>query len=644
MVYNNLYSYLKTLGGNRVSRKSSNPQSLGNPGSIANAMYDAQKKEITSSIAFGFSFIGAGLIAAAIGIIKYFSISSSLSDQAENYDAWAWLIIAAVGILVGVIGFISIMRSLVSLAQIGSWAKEAESHASPFQGQKLSRKVAAMNQAQSMDKPGMQSMAEESGAPKKRGFFKRGKEAKNKNNGDLYYKYNPQEKKNSPPVKAAPMMEQKFDYGINEDKKLTFADEFLKKNKRDPFAQYRKDLGISEEPEKEVQKKPQFIHSTSAVNKNSPTPSNQNSAPTQKPDLRKESNKPTEKTVLDLSVQEPSQNNKEVGFDLSLSYFAEEKALADEKALNESKDPKPIKTENNGSVEESSAGIEFSAPTETTFASETITAPSEAVTPKTEEISDEQTPEEKTTSENEVSSSSGIEITYGDHNESDDDMFFSLKTKPASVSQQPVQIQNQTQKQPQKPRDEAPVTQKSTSDSKTSSNKAPSSTVSLELDYNKNTKTEYDFSLFDEIDPKKKQTGTTAVTQSGNEDNFKKEKSDEQNSSFISDFAKGITESSDDADLLTVKLDAITENKTIQETDCEKSKSFSEMYLNKDNNKKQEEESDIIKNGTRAQRKFVDASEYDEWTCTKCGKVNQEYVGVCACGGRKPNGKKKKRK
>ena len=70
-----------------------------------------------------------------------------------------------------------------------------------------------------------------------------------------------------------------------------------------------------------------------------------------------------------------------------------------------------------------------------------------------------------------------------------------------------------------------------------------------------------------------------------------------------------------------------------------KKKSFSENYLNK-NGKNAEGNSDIIKNGTRSQRKFVDASEYDEWSCPECGKVNQEYVGICACGARKPRAKK----
>ena len=82
-----------------------------------------------------------------------------------------------------------------------------------------------------------------------------------------------------------------------------------------------------------------------------------------------------------------------------------------------------------------------------------------------------------------------------------------------------------------------------------------------------------------------------------------------------------------------------TPHKTRNTKSSKKKKSFSENYLNK-NGKNAEGNSDIIKNGSRSQRKFVDASEYDEWSCPQCGKVNQEYVGICACGARKPRAKK----
>ena len=72
----------------------------------------------------------------------------------------------------------------------------------------------------------------------------------------------------------------------------------------------------------------------------------------------------------------------------------------------------------------------------------------------------------------------------------------------------------------------------------------------------------------------------------------------------------------------------------------ERKKSFSEKFLNKNGSKAVQKSdqsgSQIVQNGTPAQRKFVDAADYDEWTCPGCGSVNQEYVGVCSCGERKP--------
>ena len=72
------------------------------------------------------------------------------------------------------------------------------------------------------------------------------------------------------------------------------------------------------------------------------------------------------------------------------------------------------------------------------------------------------------------------------------------------------------------------------------------------------------------------------------------------------------------------------------EEQAPRKKSFSEKFLSRNGRKDTSSDSEIVKGGTAAQRKFVDASEYDEWTCPGCGKVNQEYVGVCACGERKP--------
>lgn len=627
-----------------MSRKSNKADSIGNPSAIANAMYDAQKKEITSSMVLSLSFIAAGLIVAAIGIFQYFHIKGNMTDSSENIDAMAWVVIAGVGLLVGIIGLVSIMKSVVSLGQIGSWAKEAESHASPFQAQKLHRKVAAMNQSQSMKTPDNKGAAEAaSGQKPKFGFFKRGRENKEtQSSEDLYYKYNPQEKQQvRPPEKAAPMMEQKFDYGINEAKKLTFADEFLKKNKRDPFAQYRKELGIEEEPEEEVKQKPKFIinggtsqNPATAVTQN--TSVQQQAAATTMP-LRKAQEETPQ-------FNEDTNTSGELNFSLSLS--------------NDLSDAAP---KNNSSV----ISYEQEQPN--------TTAVQKAAPLQFEEVSVSNSP-------------------YGARNESDDDIFFSAKTV-TPPTQQTVTVQQQhftpnlaaalDKAAPQVP---APPT------------------VVLDLDYKKQRSSDdYDFSLYDEIDPNKakKQKAAQAQTPKNDDMFFGSSPTNEPNEApdthqqFISSFMNNIenqenknyalpnnempvqqqrpiqqqpqmsvqqqrpiqqqpqqmqaqqqiptqqqhqqvpTQQKQKTGPFTQKKKTSTPPKSRNTKTKREKKSFSEMFLN-NNGKSAEGNSDIVKNGTRAQRKFVDASEYDEWTCPECGKVNQEYVGVCACGARKP--------
>ena len=630
-----------------MSKKSKTPETIGNPSSIANAMYDAQKKEINSSMALSGSFIASGVIVALLGIYKYLSVKNSVTDSGESIDAMAWIVIAGVGLLVGIIGLVSIMKSIVSLKQIGSWAEEAESHASPFQGQKLNRKVAAMNQSHSMQKPGMSGDAEADKPGKaKFGIFKRGRDKNKQNNEDLYYKYNPQEKPTSAkPEKSAPVMEQKFDYGIHEAKKLTFADEFLKKNKRDPFAQYRKDLGIEEETEQTFVQKPKFISNGTANNaaqfdnsKNQfgTIPSNNDHQMSLMEELNLGSDIGNE-LQFDSSL-----NNEEDHFEFSLSSKFDDTESTEESYLD---------------FEEEQEKNEFDA------ASENDSIP----------MSFEQ---------DSVSNS-----PYGSRNSADDDIFFSSKTvtpPPLPVSQQGV-----------KPNLAAALDK--------AAPKAPTpSTVLLDLDYREKRPAEdYNFSLFEEIDPVKANKSKNQQNQqkkmqqpqqnkpiqqpvqqpvqqkpSANDDMFfggssaptKKQEAPDTQQAFMSNFVNSI-ENQDEFMLRTQrspqqvqiqqpakqpvqqqkpsppvqqnqspKKPTSTPHKTRNTRFSKKKKSFSENYLNK-NGKNAEGNSDIIKNGTRSQRKFVDASEYDEWSCPECGKVNQEYVGICACGARKPRAK-----
>ena len=655
-----------------MSKKSNKSDSIGNPSTIANAMYDAQKKEITSSMVLSLSFIAAGLIVAIIGVFQYFSIKGNMVDSSESIDAMAWLVIAGVGLLVGIIGLVSIMKSVVSLGQIGSWAKEAESHASPFQAQKLHRKVAAMNQSQSLQKPDNRGAAEgENGQKPKFGFFKRGRENKNKQNSEeLYYKYNPQEKQQAKPPEKAPMMEQKFDYGIEEAKKLTFADEFLKKNKRDPFAQYRKDLGIEEEPEKEVKKKPKFIINGTA--------------------------NPDSGTAAVNNMPQPQANTT---VDFNSSQYSE--TTENKPILKKQEDPieTPASNENPSNI-----GLDFSL----SFSENAAAQPAADTTNNTNFI--DYTKDQPDTTDAEQAAplqyeeaASMSSSPYGVHNESDDDIFFSAKTVTPPVQQTQIQTQHISQQS-------VAANVAAALDNAIPKAIAPP-TVVLDLDYKKkNSSEDYNFSLFEEIDPKKaksqkvqqakaqpqvKQQQTTPSVQ--NDDMFfggsktavqEVQDAPDTQQNFMSNFVSSI-ENQENFVMPTqqparqeaapqvqqqpvnqvlvqqtavqqpVQQEPVPQQKTpftqrkknapktstppkSKNTKKKSKKSFSEMFLNNHGGKSENDDNDseIVKNGTRAQRKFVDASEYDEWTCPDCGKVNQEYVGLCACGARKPRAKK----
>ena len=682
-----------------MSRKSKNDNMMGNPSSIANAMYDAQKKEITSSMVLSFSFIAAGLIVAVIGLFQYFNIKSNLTDSSENIDAMAWVVIAAVGLLVGIIGLISIMKSVVSLGQIGKWAKEAESHASPFQGQKLNRKVAAMNQSQSMQQAPAEGMAEGAkGQKQKLGFFKRGKETKGKQNSDeLYYKYNPQEKKAAAPApRSAPMMEQKFDYGIDEYKKTTFADEFLKKNKRDPFAEYRKELGIKEEVEETHVQKPKFIV-------NHPTP-----APTIiQPPAQAAVNTPAavkqESNIITPPKTEPTPQKLDLSSALS---FMDKETEEHQSAKMElelqnsvvtppSVEPVSFMTSEDGS--QSLIGNEETKNTEHFEQADYTTAQNEQF----EQLEQFEQPEHTST-------------PYGLHNEADDDMFFSARSTDTKIQQHQT-VQNAKQKQPVKAAPAAPnLAVAMAKAEKQKAAAAPSlKTVMLDLDYkDKKSPEEYDFSLFEEID--KKHGKASKTKQQNNEGNeiiggaYHNESSAPQTIyANASDYDDNMFFTASNSNKDSVKTNNMPTDKVQQiqqkpqpqqmqqqvqqqiqqnhqpqqmqqqigqNPQQEKSqqnkqttpskkdqtkrnkapkttippntrmtkrgkKSFSETFLSR-NGSKAEGNSEIVKNGTKAQRKFVDASEYDEWSCPQCGKVNQEYVGICACGARKPRPRK----
>lgn len=642
-------------------------------GSTANAMYNAQKKDITGNMAFSLSFVGTGVFVVILGVAKYFIIRNNMSDTSENYNAWAWLIIAAAGLVVGLIGLVNILQSVVSLGEIGSIAKKAESHASPFQNQKLNRKVTSMNQSQSLKSPGMEGMAEQSGMSLKKENPKKG-EKKESESSKLYDKYNPQQSAEAP--KSVPMTEQKFDYGIEESRKLSFADEFLMKNKRDPFAQYRKDLGIKEEPVSSQQPKPQFIPSAHQVkpanNEQLNAQMNTQMLNQKEPFAQTASNAPTISLDLDMPTEFVEQND--------FTYADQQFSESPQTPLNNS-------FVQSQAVEE--ADIEKNTP---------------------------------------VEAAAPVYDPYGSHREEDDGMFFSARPTDSNTVQT---AQRQVQPAP------APVQSNSSVGFKTDTTYsrqniqtaqqqqaadsfATGTATGTATDTASDTASGmYNFSLFEEIDPlnskKFRSSATTSarsatltarqhtttqpetshVTQqpvsqtssyvpvdNGTEEsnsldytnmftNETPQSHDTPNfesafnqptptaeplmSDKISNFSNARSDAQQSYSYAQTQMgdynlgafeeqhESRTENNVEQHTEPEP-QSFSAMFLNKHKlNRSQEsyvdtqtDSHEICTNGTRAQRKYVEASEYDEWTCPNCGKINQEYVGTCACGRRKP--------
>jgi len=705
--------------------------------SVANAMYNAEKREISVSLLLSAGFIVMGGAVAGFGVYKFSSTVDKTVEITENIDSYAWLIVVLIGAVFGMVGLISILKSMVNLGQLTARMKKTESHASPFQSQKLNRKVAEMNQAQALKKASDQMPP----AQMTNGRIKRGLgwgKKKKMSNSDLYDMYNsgPHETQiekgeKSPkkgPPKAAPMMEQKFDYGIDEEKnkKLTFADEFLQKNKRDPFAQYRKELGIQEEPEqkKDNKPKPQFIPSanyqapapktidnasqsedktgTFEIDLAAPAPEttvSKSAAPMlTKTDLAEKAPKAAEKAApkksaaekldassitIDSSLikqmknEQPAEPVKEekpsaaekvaktakalhdtskTALDLS---FGDDDFFADN-STNEPAAEKPIETK--------SEIIEEQQKTEPIMKTDFVIETASKELPKENSVSDRAKSlhdtsktaldlsfgEDEffsTSDQSEDNQSFAAEITsdesessfveyenydeyeeettekaspYGYHHEDDDGMFMSARRDRNIVTQDKAQ---QTSAQNHVGRTSSYIdhstssafvtdttytkkSQKAAGQQNSPAKKAPAAELKKPMlqkpqQANDNSKdkalqnlkqkvsrsTSYDFSLF------------------------------ENNSQSTQANVKPITPAQPAANPAPAPA-APKKNE-------------------RNKKKRQEVSSDICKNGTPAQRKYVEASEFDEWTCPQCGKVNQEYVGVCACGRRKPRPRKK---
>ena len=653
---------------------------------IANAMYNAQRKEITSSIITSLSFLAVGIIVTLFSVVKYFKITAAMTDSSEKIDALAWLVIAGVGIGVVAIGVVNMLKSFVSLGQLGSLLKKTESHASPFQDQQLSKRVAQMNQSQAMKKAETAS-AEQRKQDKKKGFGLFGK--KKLSSSELYDKYNPPKQQNTSrqtltaPPKAKPLMEQKFDYGIHEEKELTFADEFLMKNKRDPFAQYRKELGIKEEAPKPIEHKPQFIHQ-SLNNKNNSN--NSNNATTVQGgngssfefDLSqiKPISAGTESAKKETT---PAPSGKSLLSELDLSgNFGDNSSEAVKETPKEQPKPKSLLSE-----------LDFGG----SFGDTSSTTPTTQETPK------EQPKPRSLLSELDFGGS------FGDTSSATATTTETPKEQPKPRSllseldfggsfgdtSSATATTTETPKEQPKPRSLLSELDFGGSFGDTSSATATTTETPKEQPKPRSLLSELDFSgNFGDTSsatvsvqqptptPQPKQDTPKApiddpVARRANVKmvSFLSDRSNDsfaeitgvekisENQSVNASSPYGMHREEDDGMFFATRSNntSFTQQATAQSqqqkpqaqhtkpaSQTTKSQSYNldnfAASQPKQKPKKKEVSSEICKNGTPAQRKYVEASEFDEWTCPQCGKTNQEYVGVCACGRRKPRPRK----
>ncbi|MBQ1517155.1 MAG: hypothetical protein IIZ46_03015 [Clostridia bacterium] len=700
--------------------------------SVANAMYAAEKKELAVSALISGLFIVAGGATAGFGFYKFTSSVDSSIDITENIDAYAWLIVVLIGAVCGIIGIISVLKNVINLGQLTARMKKTESHASPFQSQKLNRKVAEMNQAQARKK----ASDDLPPAQMTNGRIKRGLgwgKKKKMSNSDLYDMYNatPQdthiEKGEKPvkkgPQKSAPMMEQKFDYGLDEgkDKKLTFADEFMQKNKRDPFAQYRKDLGIQDEPEQKIEhkQKPKFIPSASAqapkpigvpsqpvsgdktgtfeIDLTAPAPET-TTAKAAAPVLTKPASEPAvpavpaapaapqkaEKTAsekldsssitIDSSLMKqmkensapentvkekaasPSKsvaqtakalhNTSKTALDLSFGaddLFGDNKAkeTTAQKAEEKPVDTKPELTEEppkaeplkktdfvietaskelpkDNAVSERAKSLHDTSKTalNLSFGADEFFSSDE---PAEEDAANEYAEYEEYEEEQTEKAS-----PYGYHHDDDDGMFMGARRDRNIVTQDRAQ---QTNSQKLTGRTSSYIDHSTSSafvTDTTYTKKSQKAAAQQNASVQKAPAAELKKPILQKPQSSEKINKDKALQ------NLKQKVS--RSTSYDFSLFESNTQSTQ-ANAKPIEQKAAAPEATSAPTAPKKNE--------KQNRKKQEVSSDICKNGTPAQRKYVEASEFDEWTCPQCGNVNQEYVGVCACGRRKPRPRKK---
>lgn len=655
-----------------MSKKSSALQPSYN---FSDALYDIRRKEVASTVILSLGFLLAGIVLIIFSFIKYSGIMRSALEEADKINAYAWLIFAGVGLFVAAVGLVSVLKSLVSMSEIASSIKGMMTKASPFQP--LNRPVTSMNQSQSMnDSPIEKGMAESTEKAGKESFLKKSsakKQSTDSKSSKLYDRYNNVGKASahsasqpvktvSPPPKAKPSMVQKFDYGLDEYNKKSFAEEFLEKNKRDPFEIYRKQLGIKEEPKKAEEAKPQFIINNGPKTEAKSNPQKAVSTMPQQPVLSYENNvsaptphypepnkaaqvspmvKPANKTAPSMSyrnvnqgadVQQhidapqytiPQVHSYDDDFFLSYSNTTTSTPVYQQKQTSAQPQPdKRVIHPQHKVQKDEAANLNFTSYNNAGNYSHSSSSSQQHSTSEFKENSDTPTVQKQVAS-------------VGVHSQSSSSNREEKISKKASPS---ANIK------------EAQVTEIHQSVSPSTKDNL---SQGIHLSYGLDDNSVFEFSGFptsniasaenaikyDTVSPNSSIDSGSTLTYGTARPTTSAGTTQYQTT------ANSINKAEYDLNNFAPKESKpISSNEGSAKSSGQKSKSVSSVFSNlvskkTENNSGDKQSHEICINGTRSQRKFVDASEYDEWSCPTCGKVNQEYVGMCACGTRKPRKK-----
>ena len=615
--------------------------------SVSDALYDAKRSEVRQETIAGLVFLAIGLIIIIVSFLQYSNISESAQEPSDDANAIAWLIIAGVGAVIGVIGLIRTIKSATSFSGIATSIKGMMSKASPFQSQPVNRGVAAVTQTQAMSEAPTKGMSERSRSVGYKGTQKKSKKTAQSSGSSakLYDKYHPSQPNQSPRMNPAPQSQppskvQKFDYGIEEANKKTFADKFLEKNKKDPFEEYRKELGIKEEPKKAPETKPQFIISNRAPSENLTygMPQEQVAEPVRQTLPVHQAQHIKQAQSTSSSAQSYEKNSS------SAAFIAQNEATQNQRRSSAVNSASPQYTIPTVRHEDDDFFLSFNASEHAPVTQKQAVEAAELNTSKSKTANIRSEEEEFFLNYQPSDGSTEYSLDSFDDNTTGKVPFEkSNKPKISATAQKSVGGKNINLSYGL----EETVESKSTEDSEEPALSYNMGKPIKNLDEVMET-AELNLKPLQRVKNAKPQqtiptAGSTPKSASQAEKyNFEAFADNKQDSSSYK--SKDRPEQSVKQ---TKKIDSKKDKSGV-------SPSLSNIGIFKKKDKRKKEEApaplqqdnskssgnrEICTNGTRSQRKFVDASEYDEWSCPSCGKVNQEYVGVCCCGTRKPRAK-----